>query len=65
MVNDEVRLTVSIGAGNKRENESQESLLKRVDIALYQAKSWGRNRIEWASSPEHGVAQACPENAVS
>jgi len=65
VVNDEVRLTVSMGAGNKRENESQESLLKRVDIALYQAKSWGRNRIEWASSQEHGVPQACPENAVS
>lgn len=54
VINDEVRLTVSIGAGNKRENESLESVLKRVDIALYQAKCCGRDRIEWASCQIHG-----------
>lgn len=49
VINDEIRFTVSIGAGIKKENESQESLFRRIDIALYQAKHSGRNRVEWAA----------------
>ncbi|QBJ11313.1 GGDEF domain-containing protein [Rahnella aquatilis] len=47
VINEEIRFTVSIGAGIKKENESQESLFRRIDIALYQAKHSGRNRVEW------------------
>ncbi|EDZ63714.1 diguanylate cyclase with PAS/PAC sensor [Sulfurimonas gotlandica GD1] len=39
------RITVSVGASIYRENDTKESLLKRTDEALYQAKSSGRNRV--------------------
>ncbi|MBD8213396.1 GGDEF domain-containing protein [Erwinia persicina] len=48
IIDDVIRITVSIGVAQKRENERLEKLLKRVDIALYQAKRQGRNRVEWA-----------------
>ncbi|WP_413454028.1 GGDEF domain-containing protein [Erwinia persicina] len=48
VIDDDIRITVSIGVAKKRENERLEKLLKRVDIALYQAKRLGRNRVEWA-----------------
>lgn len=48
IIDDDIRITVSIGVAQKRENERLEKLLKRVDIALYQAKRQGRNRVEWA-----------------
>jgi diguanylate cyclase (GGDEF)-like protein len=39
-------VTVSMGVVQYRVDESMESFVKRVDIALYQAKELGRNRIE-------------------
>lgn len=39
-------VTVSIGVVQYRVDESMESFVKRSDIALYQAKELGRNRIE-------------------
>ncbi|MDD5118841.1 MAG: cache domain-containing protein [Sulfuricurvum sp.] len=39
-------MTVSIGVVQYRADESMESFVKRSDIALYQAKELGRNRIE-------------------
>ncbi len=39
-------MTVSMGVVQYRVDESMESFVKRVDIALYQAKELGRNRIE-------------------
>lgn len=39
-------VTVSMGVVQYRVDESIESFVKRVDIALYQAKELGRNRIE-------------------
>jgi PleD family two-component response regulator len=41
-------LTVSIGAAQARPGDSAQVLLARADAALYQAKSRGRNRLEWA-----------------
>ncbi len=38
-------ITVSMGVSIVRENEDSESLLKRVDQGLYQAKHLGRNRV--------------------
>lgn len=49
VIHGEIRFTVSIGAGHKKEDETVENLLKRVDVALYEAKCRGKNRIEWAA----------------
>jgi len=38
-------LTVSLGVTEYRANENEESFLKRVDKALYEAKESGRNRV--------------------
>lgn len=40
-------ITISIGATAVREHESLEMALKRVDLALYEAKSAGRNSVRW------------------
>ena len=42
---DELRVTASFGVDEYRQGDSVESLLKRVDDALYQAKLAGRNRV--------------------
>jgi diguanylate cyclase (GGDEF)-like protein/PAS domain S-box-containing protein len=39
------RITISVGVSTFMENDTKESLLKRTDEALYQAKSSGRNRV--------------------
>lgn len=47
------KLTVSIGLTEARKDESPESLCKRADQALYQAKEGGRNQVKpyrWAKS---------------
>ena len=48
----DVRITVSIGAAELRPDDSPESLFERADMALYQAKHNGRNRVELDNS-EH------------
>lgn len=42
------KMTVSIGVAEFKHDESFESLLRRADAALYQAKNNGRNRCELA-----------------
>lgn len=37
--------TISIGAGQAKAGEDIDSLLQRVDAALYRAKAAGRNRV--------------------
>ncbi|WP_148216705.1 transporter substrate-binding domain-containing diguanylate cyclase [Arcobacter nitrofigilis] len=39
------KITTSFGVTLSKENDTSESLLKRADIALYEAKSLGRNRV--------------------
>ena len=45
-VNEErLPLTISIGIGSIKEDDSSETLIKRADAALYAAKERGRNRV--------------------
>jgi PleD family two-component response regulator len=49
-----IALTASFGVTAIRSDDTTVSLFKRVDQALQQAKSAGRNRIvEAAAPPEH------------
>lgn len=41
-------ITISIGVGQAKAGEDIDSLLQRIDAALYKAKSAGRNRVEQA-----------------
>ncbi|ACZ77713.1 diguanylate cyclase [Dickeya parazeae Ech586] len=43
-------ISVSIGVGFRKVGESQQSLIKKTDKALYRAKENGRNRIELADN---------------
>ena len=45
---DGVRFTVSLALGISQSGEGVDALLQRTDLALYQAKHLGRNRVELA-----------------
>jgi diguanylate cyclase (GGDEF)-like protein len=57
-----IAITVSLGAAQYRPGEDEDSLLKRVDAALYEAKRKGRNRVESEQSPAAASppARCCP-----
>lgn len=44
-VEQEVGITISLGVATYREGDTQESLIKRGDAAMYQAKQQGRNCV--------------------
>jgi len=44
-------ITISLGVAQLREGDSTDTLLTRVDHALYQAKQGGRNRVVMCSEP--------------
>ena len=44
--------TVSIGYATMDANDTPESLLKRADVALYQAKNTGRNKVMPSQDPQ-------------
>lgn len=46
--NRDLQVTASIGATMRRMDDSSHTLLHRADMALYQAKANGRNRVEWS-----------------
>jgi diguanylate cyclase (GGDEF)-like protein len=43
---DVLNLTASLGVASLKGSDSPESLIKRADAAMYQAKQRGRNRVE-------------------
>jgi len=47
------RVTCSFGLSEWRSGDSVDTLLKRADVALYQAKSAGRNQLVLASADAH------------
>ncbi|MDZ7790800.1 MAG: diguanylate cyclase, partial [Xanthomonadales bacterium] len=42
---DEIRITASFGVAQWRRGDTLETLFKRADVALYEAKNAGRNRV--------------------
>jgi diguanylate cyclase (GGDEF)-like protein len=50
------RVTASFGVAYLKQDERVSSLVKRADEALYQAKTFGRNRIELSRSAPHDTA---------
>lgn len=46
LINDkEISLTLSIGVGQYKTNETEENFIKRIDKVLYQAKEKGKNKV--------------------
>jgi len=43
----DIKLTISIGVSIVKENDSKQTILKRVDDALYEAKDAGRNCVKF------------------
>ncbi len=61
-----LRVTFSAGVAELREDESASSLMQRADLALYQAKSAGRDRICWAEAQSiRGQALAILQNSCA
>ena len=48
-----LRVTTSVGVAALRPQESLAQALERADLALYQAKRAGRNRVHTAPEPDH------------
>jgi len=62
----EIRLTVSIGvAVAERGGEPLESLMQRLDAALYRAKQGGRDRVDLALAASEGALEGSSKGVVS
>ena len=59
--NGPMTLTCSFGVSDRKAGDSVDDLLKRADVALYAAKTSGRNRVVTADA---GMATAATQNNV-
>jgi diguanylate cyclase (GGDEF)-like protein len=55
-------VTMSLGVATSRPSDTPETLVKRADAALYQAKRHGRNRVVGFASPE-SLELVCSDNS--
>lgn len=56
----EIQLTVSIGLAKRHQFEHINSVLRRADKALYQAKNTGKNKVCFDETPMPGVSFELP-----
>ena len=63
-INPDLTVTCSFGAGEWRRGESIDDALKRADVALYAAKSGGRNRVIAATAPLDDLAAVTVSSPV-
>lgn len=54
---DVIKLTVSLGISSLRGNDTPDSLVKRADAAMYQAKKLGRNQVQVEASAQLALSQ--------
>jgi len=52
-----IKLTCSFGVSERKAGEGIDDLLKRADVALYAAKTGGRNRVVAADAADLGIVQ--------
>lgn len=59
-------ITLSVGAACfPHDGQTTRELLSRADDALYRAKAWGKNRVEFASTPGRAAAPAAEGTRVA
>lgn len=65
LINHQTPLSISIGVGTWRPGEAQETFIRKVDEALYQAKHNGRGRVGGRHLPVRQVRPAARYGSVA
>ena len=60
----DITITTSIGCIERQPDEPLNSVLKRADLALYQAKDNGRNQLSYGPAPSESAAPAQANHAA-